>query len=179
MVDRADPGAGGTDDPRDPGWGAVLQPRSGGLTTLRAVFLAFGSALATALVVIPIVPVGERRIAPSTALVLIVAAAATSISVAGVLKRRTLGGNTSAGVAGSYRVTFFVLLALAEAVAALAVVSYFLTGSVGTYLLGIGLALPGYAMAAPTTSDIARHQERLNQRGALADLMGGLLERPE
>jgi hypothetical protein len=157
----------------------MLQPRSGDLTILRTLFVAFGLALAIALVVIPMVPAGERRIAPSTALVVIAAAAATSISVAGVLKRRPLRGTTSAAVAGSYRVTFFLLLALAEAVAALAVVSYFLGGSVGTYFLGIGLALPGYAMAAPTTGDIARHQERLNQRGAGADLLGGLLQRPD
>jgi hypothetical protein len=76
----------------------MLQPRSGGLTILRTLFVAFGLALAIASVV---VPTGERRIAPSTALVVIAAAVATSISVAGVLKRRPLRGTTSAAVAGS------------------------------------------------------------------------------
>lgn len=164
------------DDPRDPGWGSMLQPRAGGLVLLRTVFVAFVIVLAAVLIGLSFVDIDEPRLGTGTAVAILAVVGAMNISVAGLLKRILLRGDTSVEVASSYRISMFVLLALAEMVAIVGVVLFLLTGTLTTYVVAAAFAAPTYALAAPTRRDIFRQQEVLNQRGVNADLLGGLLD---
>lgn len=164
------------DDPRDPGWGSMLQPRSGGLAVLRAVFIAFVTTPLAVLIGLSFVDVTETRFDPGTAIAILAAVGGMTVSLGGLLKNRLLRGETSAEVAGSYRTSMFVLLALAETIVSAGVLLFLLSGSLLIYLVALGLAVPAYVQAAPTGRDISRQQELLNGRGVNADLLGGLLE---
>ncbi|MEX0825577.1 MAG: hypothetical protein WD184_02285 [Acidimicrobiia bacterium] len=164
------------DDPRDPGWGSLLQPRAGGLVLLRTVFVAFLIVLVVVLVGLSFVDVDEPLLGTGPAVAILAVVGAMSVSIAGLLKRRLLRGRTSAEVASSYGISMFALLAVAEAVVIVGVVLFLFTGTFAIYLVALVFAAPAYALAAPTRGDITRQQEILNQRGVNADLLGGLLD---
>lgn len=178
-----------TDDPRDPGWGPALGQalrrlvpvrrfEGGTLILLRTLFLAFLIAPAFILLLLLFIGESEPGFSTTLALAILIAIAAVNTSIIGVIRNLPLKGSSAAEIAGGYRSTMFIRVALAEMIALVGFVLFFVTGSLTTYLAGYLLSLAGYAMSAPTAGDIARYQEGLNSRGVSVDLLGTLTGGP-
>jgi len=175
------------DDGRDPGWGpaarnawkgmvpASATRRLDGLSSLRLFYVATLLALLLIGLVLWFMGPGEERLDRGTALVILATVAAVGTSIVGMIRSRPLRGSGPGAVAGAYRARTFVRIAVAEWIALLGFVLFFFTGTSMTYLVAVTLAVPAYAMAAPTAGDIARHQEGLNEHGIGIDLLGALL----
>ena len=86
-------------------------------------------------------------------------------------RRRQFIPSSSAEAALQYRATMFLMIAYAESVPLIGFVLVFMVDSLTPYYIGFALGIPGFYLAAPTSSDLARRQEQL---GPDVDLIGGL-----
>ena len=172
-------------DPRDPGWGPSRRlasrlflagdiPRLP-IITLRAVFLAFVAFVGILVVVRVLIGESDGDMQSGTAVTVLVAFAALETSLVAVHRTRPLIGDEPEDFAVAYRTSMLLRMAYAESTALAGFVLSFLTGDPITSVVGAGLSLPGYLLAAPTAGDVARHQERLTETGTGVDLMAALL----
>jgi hypothetical protein len=186
------------DDPEDdPGWKPTPRmflfilpgylrfhhrPRAGepvdGLETIRQVWLSFVSgAVLFAVVVLVVVPGTETKPLGGwiAGLAIVTLACVVALDVVG---RRELVGADLAGLALSFRTRFFLLAALAEAIALFAFVATFVTGVWWVYWLFLPFTLYGYARAAPTAGHLRDEQQRLRDRGSSLSLVAALRGTP-
>lgn len=78
----------------------------------------------------------------------------------------------------SYSSLFFLRMALAQALFLIGFVGAFVTGRWWIVLVGLPFTLVGFAIAAPTRSNLARAQDQLNRQGPTVDLVQVLLAKP-
>jgi hypothetical protein len=106
--------------------------------------------------------------------VAVVAVVGLGSLVLGRLLPAELDASSDDRVRQTYRIRFFVRLAVAEAVLLVGFVLTFLTGSMVPYLLAIPFTAFGFARAAPSDGNLQQDQDALNATGATADLRAAL-----
>lgn len=191
-------GAGPVDDP---GWafsgkdavGLVFPPlllmrhgggaggghvRRGGrppILLLRAIFLVVVQALALLFVVLALVlPLRDpaQELSPVVYGVLAVALVGP-LGGAWSRKRRLECGDLD-HLAQQYAAVFFIGVALSESAALFGFVASFLAGGYWPYLVGVALSLVGFALIAPTKTDVARRAYHLTTTGCATSLREAL-----
>lgn len=147
-----------------------------GVTGLRRIFVAFAFALLLFLyVLIVIFPLGQPAESDGTAVGIGVLLGGIVTVAAGItLRRRSLDCQETAGLVSSYVQLMFLRIAVAQAPALFGFVGAFLVGGIWPYLLGLGFSAVGYTAAAPTASDIRRHDQELVAGGCPHSLRTGL-----
>ena len=181
---------------RDPGWGEaakrtlpamifpflVLRSRResadmNALTALRAVFLSMLGAQLVIVVLVWLIMKDESESSSSAGLF------AAGVAVAGLVAlgairyfaARPLEAVDASGVAGSYRTAFFLKIAFAQMPLMLGFVGSFVTDAWWVVFVGLPFSLAGFAMAAPTSGNLAREQARLRSQGSSLDLVDALV----
>ena len=184
----------------DPGWGPairrgpfiVLLPfahirtmytlRKGGvdgLTVLRMLFLHFLFALLLFLVVLVLV-LGEEEPKPIPGWMAVAFPVVLVGCLAGVAwaRARPLVVSDETSLAGSYRTVFFLGVAYAEAAALFGFVGVFLVDRLTPYLIGLGVAVVGLTLIAPTRANIERRQREITAQGSTLSLGRTLVDAP-
>jgi len=178
-----------SDDPRDPGWGSafsqvarrlipVLRTSGDPLTILRTLYLSFWVALVLILWILSFLEADGDSLSPGAGFAIVTGLAAVNTSIVAIVRTRPLTGFTPDELAGAYRSSMFIRLAIAESIAMVGLVLFFVTGSLAVYGLAALLTIPGFLLAAPTSGDIAMHQRLLDERGENVDLFGTLIGQP-
>ncbi len=100
------------------------------------------------------------------------------VCLAGVayLNRRPLRTEDPNHLAGSFRASFFIGVGMAESAALFGICGIFISGSLWIYLVGLPFALAGYALIAPTRSNIERKQRQIQAIGSPLSLGHALLD---
>ncbi|MGH2724531.1 MAG: hypothetical protein ACRDI0_09775 [Actinomycetota bacterium] len=183
----------------DPGWGPALRrtpllvlipflhlraaklgAKRGldGLTVLRMLFLYFVSALLLFLVVLAFIAEPFGGDVPPW--MLLAFGAVLLLSVGGALwaRARPLDASGQEALAASYRTTFFVGLAFGESAALYGFVAVFLVGGLLPYLAGLAVSVIGFAIIAPTRSNIERRQAEIAAGGSSLSLAAALMRQP-
>ena len=186
---------------RDPGWGAVWRhiglalliplpqfalwrmARKGvdALTGMRAVFISW---LETPLLIILVVWIimrdstGDGSINESLFVAGIVVFGVLGLSLVRYFDSKPLDASDNDKLVTAYTSSFFVRMALAQAVFLMGFVGAFITDNWWMVLVGLPFTLIGFAQAAPTSSNLTRAQERLRSQGSTVDLTQVLLSRP-
>lgn len=176
----------------DPGWGGsaaligLLAPpilfirasaARDGLLTLRVIFLVFvQSNLVIGIVLLVMaltdsMPPGSVDAGPAVAAV---ALFGVLINVVAAVVGPRLDCTTPGRLVGSYRVRFFIRLALAEAPVLAAFVGAMVTGEPLVFLVGLPFGAFGYLRAAPTRRSIERDQDALITSGCGTSLIPAL-----
>jgi high-affinity Fe2+/Pb2+ permease len=88
---------------------------------------------------------------------------------------RPLSTTDAKSLAGSWRTRFFIGLGLAEVVAPIAFAAALVVGTRWLYVIGLGFALYGLWMIAPSRKNLATAQDRLRLQGSSLDLTSALL----
>jgi F0F1-type ATP synthase membrane subunit c/vacuolar-type H+-ATPase subunit K len=146
-----------------------------GLVALRLVFLSFCNALVLFGVVLLLIDLdaGSSSISVATGSV-ITAVAGAALLLTRRLVRRPLRCTDEQSLAASYRVRFFLDIALGEVAALLGFVMSFLAADPIPYLLGAAITALAFAGTAPTRRHLAQDQEALNTSGCGLDLVSSL-----
>lgn len=152
-----------------PGFG-MQRAMAGGngstLLVLRALFTSYVVALVVFGVVLAVIAGGMEPGGTSTPAVTAGITAIGALSI--VLPRlveRPLDCSSEGALLGGYRTRFFLRLAFADAAALVGFVGAILTGEAWLYLVGVPFAAVGFVRLAPTTRNIDRDQDVLNQQG--------------
>jgi hypothetical protein len=158
----------------DPGWG-LRAGRGVPVSVQRTIFLVVLQALVLLLIVLAVLmPVRDPAAAVDP-----VVYALLGLSLAGPLggmwtRRRRLECGTPANLVQQYQALFLVGLALSESAALFGFVASFLADGFWPYLVGVALSAIGFALIAPTRSDIARRDEQLTFSGCSTSLRQAL-----
>lgn len=145
------------------------------ILVLRAIFLAFVAALfgflMVLLVMFPLTSTG-----PVDAVVYaLVAVGPLTLTAIPWARRRLLDFcGTPSELAGADATSVFLSIAYVESAALFAFVATFLAEALWPYLVGMLVALAGFAALAPTSGRIRRLDERLSTRGCHHSLRVGL-----
>ncbi len=175
----------------DPGWqpslrnmipfvGLIRVRRGGetnGLTILRTIFLAFVAALFLYFVAFSYIEPwdgGDERWLPWA----VVAIGIVSLIWIARIRRRQLSTASAASLADSYRVLFFVGIAVAEGAALAGIAGVLLSRSLWLYLVGLPFALVGMWTMAPSHHDIQRRQRDITAAGSPLSLLDALISAP-
>jgi hypothetical protein len=152
----------------DPGW-ALAAPKAP-VTFLRLILLSYTFGAVAFGVVLLLLDLDEVGAGISTALAILVVAAAGLVGVVGGAAIRGLDGSSEAALAQSYRARFFLRLVLAEAPALLGFLRSFVAGTPLVYAMAVPFLIIGFVRAAPTRASIQRDQDALAAAGAPASL---------
>jgi hypothetical protein len=145
------------------------------LVALRTVFMSFvAAAMLIAVVVVVLVAGDSLGSAPLPLGVVLPAGLGVANIVLGLAIRSELPPDED-GLAAVYNTRFFLRVAMAEAPLLGGFVGVVLTGSVVPYLVGLVLAVPFFAVAAPMARNLARDQQVLRERGSEMDLVEVLM----
>ncbi len=178
----------------NPGWSPALRkagsillffglfrPRpADGLTLLRTVFLAFIAALLLYLYVLSFIVAEATKpaSAPGWVFAVIAIEGMLSLAVGDRLRRRALRTTSLTRLASSYATRMYIGLASAETPALLGFAFSFITRSIWTYAVGMAIGLVGLGLAAPTSVDIGRQQQKIAAEGSPLSLLEALLAPP-
>ena len=144
------------------------------LTATRVIFLGIVYALFMFLLVLAFIePTKGAGVGRAPYLIGLVGVASLS-SIWWVLGR-PLSTTDPKSLAGSWRTRFFIGLGLAEVVALIAFAAALVVGNRWLYVIGLGFALYGLWMIAPSRKNLARDQDRLRLQGSSLDLTSALL----
>jgi hypothetical protein len=158
-----------------PGFGiqrAMASPDGSALLLLRAMFTSVVMTLVAFGVVLALIAGGMEPDGTSTSVVAAGVAMIGALSL--VLPRvveQPLDCSSEGALVGGYRTRFFLRVAFAEAAALAGFVGAFLTGEAWMYLVGMPFTAVGFVRLAPTTRNIDRDQDALNQQGCGLSLM--------
>lgn len=142
-----------------------------GLILVRQLFLSFAVAIAMfgfVLTQLGLTP-GDASMSSGTVVVLVGVVALVAL-VIGLIVEQPLDGSSAGRLAETWRTRFFIRIALGEAPALAGFVGAILAGSVSPYVLGAFATAVIFGRAAPSARNIAKDQERLNDRGAALSL---------
>lgn len=101
-----------------------------------------------------------------------------AVAAMSLINRQAPPGSEPEKVAGWYRGRSFIKLGLLEAIVLFGFVGVFISGRYWMYLLGFGLALLVWPLAAPTSTSIQRDQQSLIAHGNPVDLLQVLTQPP-
>lgn len=152
-----------------------------GITGLRRIFVSFASALLLFLVVLVTIfpPEQAARTSGAGVAIGVLVGGMMALAAALAVRRRTLTCQDVTGLVRSYVQLVFLRIAFAQAPALFGFVGAFLVEALWPYLLGLALSAAGYAAAAPTASDIRRHDQELMAAGCPHSLRAGLYRSSE
>jgi hypothetical protein len=146
-----------------------------GLTALRFISLAFCAALLALLLVLVLTLQGtDPKPVPSFAPFAVLVAGALGLIGVLFLRSRPLDGASSFALAVSYRTTFFLGMACSEAPALLGFVMAMIYRRLWLYAIGMAVGFVGFALMAPTRSELDRRQGALSAGGSALDLRAAL-----
>lgn len=138
------------------------------IAVLRLVFTAY-LGMVIGLGVVSALVAGGGDAEPLVFVVAIVAIAVAGSVLAGTAG--TLSCRDAASLISSYRTRFFLRLAVAEVPVLVGFAATFLVEPWWIYLVGVGVAVPGFVRASPSRSRLVRDQERLQLEGCPHDLL--------
>ena len=149
------------------------------IAQLRAIFVSYVLALfLIGIVVVVLTVAGERTTSASTATIAGVAAGVAVLGTASVVLSQRVqlkpDCSTDAALLRWYRQRFFLRVALSELPALMGFIGFVLVWTGWIYLIGLGIAVIGHGLAAPTNSRIDRDRERLTASGCRRDLAAAL-----
>lgn len=156
----------------DPGW----KPKPGEpLTSVRLLFMAFCMAiLGMAVVAAVILREEAANSAPAWQSLAAIAAFGCASLAAQSYLPPALDGTSKKSLAVSYRIRFFLRLALSEAVAMAAFVLSIAWGPWWAFYVGAALTLIGFARLAPTRHHLQQDQDQLSLAGCDLSLVEAL-----
>lgn len=150
----------------DPGWAGIFGfLRPGGksgfgnrLVLFRALYLGFMLTLAILGLAVTVITAeatpDDDRTGP--VVTVLVATALATLPAARIVRRKQLANLTADRLVDQLPALMFVQIGLGEAIPMVGFVSSFMVSSATPYWLGLALALPQLAMAAPTARSIER-----------------------
>jgi hypothetical protein len=163
-----------------PGVGRLLLRRraaksANGLVLLRQLFVNFCLAIVTFGVVLVFLWPSQSKEAPSPGLALGLVVLGAGAGIVMLFIEKPLNCES---LAGSYRVRFFLRMALSEVASLFGFVGFFVASVWWVYPVGAAITLLGFARAAPTRSHLRRDQERLREHGCFQSLVAALSAPP-
>ncbi len=160
----------------------LLVARSAGrtdpLTVLRRIFASFCQMIVFMGIVVVVLwttdalpdpPLDQPFVAAA-----ILAVAASLFLVLAQVIPPPLDCTTPGALITTYRLRFFVRVALTETPVLFGFVAFMLTNRPDLYLLGAAATIIGFALAAPTTRNLERDQDELSTRGCAIPLIPAL-----
>ena len=148
------------------------------LAPLRMIVVAFVTALLMLGFVLVMVTnaATQRRTVPPALTAGLAAAAIAGVAGAAWSQRRALPATSASALATTFRANVFVGAAFAEAPALLAFGVSIIVGRPWPYAIGLAGGLIGFAIVAPTASNVRRRQERITSEGSPLSLMDALTQ---
>jgi hypothetical protein len=96
------------------------------------------------------------------------------VVIASLVRDRRLKLDSEHNLASTYIQQFFIGYASANAAVLYGFIGFFLGGGMASYLLGLPFGLAALALVAPSASNIARLQRRIQERGSSISLLASL-----
>lgn len=157
----------------------ILLARSGGrtdpLTVLRRIFASFCQVIVFMAVVVLVLWTTDALPDPAFdqpfAAAAVLALAASLCLVLAQVVSPPLDCTSPGSLIATYRLRFFVRVALTETPALLGFVAFMLTDRPELYALGAAATVIGFALAAPTSGNLRRDQEELAMSGCAQSLI--------
>ena len=143
---------------------------------LTALWIIFGAQLIAGLLILFVlyyIDPGVGRIDFPLAFV-VVGAGVVGIGAAHWTTRRPLDTATDTSLALSYRTSFFIGFALAEAPLMISFVLCFITKDLWPYVIELPLWLIGMSLIAPTNRNLGRRQQEVQAQGSSLSLVESL-----
>lgn len=148
------------------------------LTALRGVFLSLLGAQLVIVFLVWLIMKDEPAESSSAGGLFAVGVAVAGLVALGATRyfgARPLETGDASQLAGSYRTAFFLKISFAQFPLLLGFAGSFVTGAWWVILVGLAFSLAGFAMAAPTSGNLAREQNRLRSEGSSLDLVAALV----
>jgi F0F1-type ATP synthase membrane subunit c/vacuolar-type H+-ATPase subunit K len=149
------------------------------ITMLRGILLTVVSALPLLLAVLVFALPAELGGTEDPAVWVLLGAGTAAAIGGGLFARRrvpTCGGPTE--MAGEFRATFFVGVAMAESAALLGFVASFLVSAIWPFVVGLVPSAIGFTLFAPTRARIAANEQQLRAAGCPHSLADALYQPP-
>lgn len=145
-----------------------------GLIMLRSLFMTFcGALVLIASVVVLLGDLTDGQARPAVSIPVVIAFGAAAL-IAQRVTPSELDCTTDATLAATYRTRFFLRIAFSESAALVGFAIEISLGPWWVYFVGLGFALVGFWMLAPTRANLAHDQDRLSLGGCRRSLTAAL-----